>query len=119
MRTPRTPTMPVRHTAGQQTLWLGTVVVSGLGRNRWVFDANDLAANCQANPSFVPIASGGDGAITQYWFVGFDPALAVSFRFRKSELCAHRLQSIIVGYQVRLFFSRPGPLLIVDPGHRC
>ncbi|KAH6915724.1 lipase [Coprinopsis sp. MPI-PUGE-AT-0042] len=49
--------------------------------------ANTLAwncgANCQANPRFVPIASGGDGALTQYWFVGFDPALA----------------TIIVGYQ--------------------
>jgi len=32
-------------------------------------------ANCQANPSFEPVASGGDGAVTQYWFVGYDPSL--------------------------------------------
>lgn len=33
-------------------------------------------ANCQANPSFEPIASGGDGSDTQFWYVGYDPALA-------------------------------------------
>ncbi|KAM5544646.1 hypothetical protein V8D89_001544 [Ganoderma adspersum] len=32
-------------------------------------------ANCQANPSFEPIAAGGDGAVTQFWYVGFDPVL--------------------------------------------
>ncbi|KAH9940803.1 lipase [Epithele typhae] len=32
-------------------------------------------ANCDANPTFEPVASGGDGAITQFWYVGFDPAL--------------------------------------------
>jgi len=32
-------------------------------------------ANCQANPSFEPVASGGDGDETQFWFVGFDPTL--------------------------------------------
>ncbi|KAI0741326.1 alpha/beta-hydrolase [Daedaleopsis nitida] len=31
--------------------------------------------NCDANPSFKPVNSGGDGAITQFWFVGYDPAL--------------------------------------------
>ncbi|EAU90628.1 lipase [Coprinopsis cinerea okayama7 len=39
--------------------------------------------NCDANPQFLPIASGGDGAIVQRWYVGYDPAL----------------DSIIVGYQ--------------------
>ncbi|KZT69279.1 lipase [Daedalea quercina L-15889] len=41
--------------------------------------ANTLAwncgANCQANPSFIPTASGGDGDATQFWFVGYDPTL--------------------------------------------
>ncbi|EJF64379.1 alpha/beta-hydrolase [Dichomitus squalens LYAD-421 SS1] len=41
--------------------------------------ANTLAwncgPNCQANPSFIPIASGGDGVVTQFWFVGYDPTL--------------------------------------------
>ncbi|CAL1714447.1 unnamed protein product [Somion occarium] len=32
-------------------------------------------ANCQANPSFEPLASGGDGSDTQFWYVGFDPTL--------------------------------------------
>lgn len=32
-------------------------------------------ANCNANPGFKPIASGGDGDLTQFWFVGFDPTL--------------------------------------------
>ncbi|KAF9231458.1 Alpha/Beta hydrolase protein [Melanogaster broomeanus] len=30
---------------------------------------------CDANPSFQPVASGGDGAIVQLWFVGYDPTL--------------------------------------------
>ncbi|KII86164.1 hypothetical protein PLICRDRAFT_114670 [Plicaturopsis crispa FD-325 SS-3] len=33
-------------------------------------------ANCDANPGFKPIASGGDGAFVQYWYVGYDPSLA-------------------------------------------
>jgi hypothetical protein len=32
-------------------------------------------ANCQANPSFEPIASGGDGDAVQFWYVGYDPTL--------------------------------------------
>jgi hypothetical protein len=31
--------------------------------------------NCDSNPSFRPIASGGDGGFVQYWFVGYDPVL--------------------------------------------
>ncbi|PFH50218.1 hypothetical protein AMATHDRAFT_193495 [Amanita thiersii Skay4041] len=31
--------------------------------------------NCDANPTFQPIASGGDGALNQFWFVGIDPTL--------------------------------------------
>ncbi|OJT15446.1 Lipase [Trametes pubescens] len=30
-------------------------------------------ANCQANPSFIPIAAGGDGDKVQFWYVGFNP----------------------------------------------
>ncbi|KAJ7577990.1 Alpha/Beta hydrolase protein [Mycena floridula] len=32
-------------------------------------------ANCNANPTFKPIASGGNGASVQFWYVGFDPTL--------------------------------------------
>ncbi|KAF5316578.1 hypothetical protein D9619_006734 [Psilocybe cf. subviscida] len=49
--------------------------------------ANTLAwncgANCNKNPVFKPIASGGDGAVTQFWYVGYDSTL----------------QSVIVAFQ--------------------
>nr|VWP02258.1 Uncharacterized protein [Ganoderma boninense] len=32
-------------------------------------------ADCGANPSFKPTASGGNGVTVQYWFVGYDPSL--------------------------------------------
>ncbi|OSX64054.1 hypothetical protein POSPLADRAFT_1039271 [Postia placenta MAD-698-R-SB12] len=32
-------------------------------------------ANCEANPTFEPVASGGNGDSTQYWYVGYDPTL--------------------------------------------
>jgi hypothetical protein len=35
-----------------------------------------IAVNCAgANPGFHPIASGGDGAAVQFWFVGVDTTL--------------------------------------------
>ncbi|RXW16318.1 hypothetical protein EST38_g9541 [Candolleomyces aberdarensis] len=43
----------------------------------------NCGTKCSANPSFIPIASGGDGGNVQYWFVGYDPSL----------------QTIIVSYQ--------------------
>ncbi|KAF7358425.1 Lipase-3 domain-containing protein [Mycena venus] len=30
---------------------------------------------CDANPDFEPVASGGDGTVIQFWFVGYDPTL--------------------------------------------
>ncbi|KZV67042.1 alpha/beta-hydrolase [Peniophora sp. CONT] len=33
----------------------------------------DCGVNCQGNPDFIPTASGGDGALTQEWYVGYDP----------------------------------------------
>ncbi|KAI0067074.1 lipase [Artomyces pyxidatus] len=33
----------------------------------------DCGAACDANSGFQPVASGGDGDGTQYWFVGYDP----------------------------------------------
>ncbi|KAF8518530.1 lipase [Hysterangium stoloniferum] len=32
-------------------------------------------AKCNANPDFIPVASGGDGDQNQFWYVGFDPTL--------------------------------------------
>ncbi|KAF8336730.1 lipase [Amanita rubescens] len=32
-------------------------------------------ADCQANPDFKPVASGGDGASVQFWYVGYSPSL--------------------------------------------
>ncbi|TFK39674.1 lipase [Crucibulum laeve] len=39
--------------------------------------------NCNSNPGFKPVASGGNGGSVQYWYVGYDPTL----------------KTIIVGYQ--------------------
>ncbi|KAG6839821.1 hypothetical protein C0991_011323, partial [Blastosporella zonata] len=36
--------------------------------------AGDIA-NCEANPTFQPVASGGDGDDVQFWYVGVDPTL--------------------------------------------
>ncbi|KAF9269338.1 alpha/beta-hydrolase [Marasmius fiardii PR-910] len=35
----------------------------------------NCGANCQANPTFKPVASGGDGDAVQFWYVGYDPTL--------------------------------------------
>lgn len=35
----------------------------------------DCGTNCDANPGFKPVASGGNGDSVQYWFVGYDPKL--------------------------------------------
>ncbi|KAI0249665.1 lipase [Lactifluus subvellereus] len=40
-------------------------------------------AHCQGNPDFKPVASGGDGAATQYWYVGYSPSL-------KTVIVAHQ-----------------------------
>lgn len=31
-------------------------------------------ANCEQTAGFVPVASGGDGDIIQYWYVGYNPS---------------------------------------------
>ncbi|KAL4249966.1 AB hydrolase superfamily protein [Abortiporus biennis] len=36
---------------------------------------NWSCASCQHNPTFKPVASGGDGDLTQFWYVGYDPTL--------------------------------------------
>ncbi|KAF8971867.1 lipase class 3 family protein [Flammula alnicola] len=33
-------------------------------------------SNCAANSDFIPVASGGDGSDTQFWYVGFSPSQA-------------------------------------------
>ncbi|KAH9848457.1 lipase [Lenzites betulinus] len=35
----------------------------------------NCGANCNANPGFVPVASGGNGLSIQFWYVGYDPTL--------------------------------------------
>ncbi|KAJ7226953.1 lipase, partial [Mycena pura] len=35
----------------------------------------NCGTNCAGNPTFQPIASGGDGDATQFWYVGYDPTL--------------------------------------------
>ncbi|KAK7461016.1 hypothetical protein VKT23_008944 [Stygiomarasmius scandens] len=34
----------------------------------------NCGVNCRANPDFIPVASGGDGASVQFWFVGYSPS---------------------------------------------
>ena len=46
-------------------------------RDRTFIPLTFSSANCNANPGFKPVASGGDGAVTQTWFVGYDPTLKV------------------------------------------
>lgn len=36
-----------------------------------------IIANCDALPGFVTYGSGGDGAVTQYWYVGYDQTLGI------------------------------------------
>ncbi|KAI6149905.1 Alpha/Beta hydrolase protein [Pisolithus tinctorius] len=36
----------------------------------------DCGADCEANPDFIPVASGGNGDSVQYWYVGYDPSLS-------------------------------------------
>ncbi|KAF9485579.1 alpha/beta-hydrolase [Pholiota conissans] len=36
----------------------------------------NCGSNCNFNTGFKPIASGGDGSIVQYWYVGYDPTTA-------------------------------------------
>ncbi|KAF8968553.1 lipase [Flammula alnicola] len=45
--------------------------------------ASSCGVNCDANPTFQPIAAGGDGVDVQFWYVGIDPTL----------------QTVIVGHQ--------------------
>ncbi|KAJ8081289.1 hypothetical protein PM082_007123 [Marasmius tenuissimus] len=43
----------------------------------------NCGVNCDANPTFRPVASGGNGGSEQFWYVGYDPTL----------------ETVIVGYQ--------------------
>ena len=43
-------------------------------QSMWL-NRKSFTANCNANPGFVPEASGGDGSSVQFWFVGYDPSL--------------------------------------------
>ncbi|TFK39673.1 lipase class 3 family protein [Crucibulum laeve] len=40
-------------------------------------------AKCSANAGFIPVASGGDGSSTQFWYVGYSPA-------QKSVIVSHQ-----------------------------
>jgi hypothetical protein len=62
-------------TAALLKLWLGIVEVRFLFTFRGQGVLSILEANCNANPGFETVDSGGDGDITQYWFVGYDPSM--------------------------------------------
>ena len=50
----------------------GGIYLSRLHCDHWV-QLNKWIANCEANPDFKPVASGGNGDSVQYWFVGYNP----------------------------------------------
>lgn len=52
------------------TYYASTAYCSPASTKAW-----NCGANCNANAGFKPIASGGDGSSTQYWYVGYDPTL--------------------------------------------
>lgn len=52
------------------TYYAGAAYCSPATTRNW-----SCGANCNANSGFIPTASGGDGALTQYWYVGYDPTL--------------------------------------------
>ncbi|KAF8623158.1 hypothetical protein AX17_007546 [Amanita inopinata Kibby_2008] len=54
--------------------------------------------NCEANPDFVPVASGGDGGSIQFWYVGFSPSL----------------NSVVVGHQGTNFSQIQADLTDLD-----
>ncbi|KAL0953911.1 hypothetical protein HGRIS_005077 [Hohenbuehelia grisea] len=74
--------------------------------------------NCKANAKFKPIASGGDGATTQFWFVGYDPALKtviVSHQgtdTTKKEAIATDLKFALNPLDLKLFPKVPTGLLV-------
>ncbi|KAJ2914994.1 hypothetical protein MD484_g5424, partial [Candolleomyces efflorescens] len=85
--------VPAELEARQSISTLSTTEVSSYKPYTWyAFAAYCNPANtltwkcgvrCSSNPSFIPIASGGDGILVQYWYVGYDPTL----------------ESVIVAYQ--------------------
>ncbi|KAL0953908.1 hypothetical protein HGRIS_005074 [Hohenbuehelia grisea] len=74
--------------------------------------------DCKANAKFKPIASGGDGARTQFWFVGFDPTLKtviVSHQgtdTTKEEAIATDLNFALKPLNSKLFSMMPTGLLV-------
>jgi len=73
---------PIRR---QSITALGQSTIDGFTPYTWYASAGYCApsatlawncgTNCDSNPSFKPIASGGDGDSVQYWYVGYDPTL--------------------------------------------
>jgi hypothetical protein len=70
-----------------RALWLGIAEVrqcfgpSTLAPSLTALTTRSSTVKCSANSGFVPIASGGDGAIIQHWYVGWDASLQVGFVF--------------------------------------
>lgn len=106
--------------APQPRLWRGCVEVSCSYTLKSVLLT--ISETCNSNPGFKPVASGGDGAIVQYWYVGYDTTLAVStLTSRRESRIYHLYKTVIVGYQVTsAFLSYPTHILTFCcyPGNR-
>ncbi|KAI9440881.1 lipase [Lactarius indigo] len=64
-------------------------------------------ANCQANPDFVPTASGGDGGAIQFWYVGFslsqDTVIVAHQGTNTSEILADLTDALLIPAPLDLF----------------
>ncbi|KAI1796798.1 alpha/beta-hydrolase [Ganoderma leucocontextum] len=66
-----TPLTPAQVAAFKPYTWYAATVACQLSA---IMDWN-CGEKCDANPTFKPIATGGDGDLTQFWFAGYDPTL--------------------------------------------
>lgn len=55
----------------------GSSFITPTGYNETRVNALLWSVSCKANPTFQPIAAGGDGVDVQFWYVGIDPTLQV------------------------------------------
>jgi hypothetical protein len=69
--------MRAQHTVSLRRLLRGLAAVRSSTKFYRLGLTMQLVANCDANPTFKPIASGGDGEAVQFWYVGIDPTLKV------------------------------------------
>ncbi|KAF8735158.1 hypothetical protein AX14_002614 [Amanita brunnescens Koide BX004] len=77
MTSRHTRSLPVRRTANQVRLSHGIAeVCMGVWQPKTCVLTFAQKVDCQANPDFIAVDSGGDGASVQFWYVGYSPSLS-------------------------------------------